>query len=89
MQYQPGKNGGVESIAICVAYERRDQLIGTLMSLFGGYSASATVGTAVMVQWPQDEQIPIGVRASKNPTNGIAEFWISHIETKRLATQSK
>ena len=89
VQYQLWRNGGVESIAIGVPYEKRDQLLGTLMSLFGGYSASTTVGTAVVYQWPQDNQIQIGARASKDLTNGILEFWINHIETKRLATQSR
>jgi hypothetical protein len=89
VQYQLGKNGGVESIAVGVPYERREQLLGTLMSLFGGYSASATVGTAVIYQWPLDNQIQISVRASKDPTNGILEFWINHIDTTRPATRSK
>jgi hypothetical protein len=89
VQYALGINGGVESIAVGVPYERRDQLLGALLSLFGSYSATGTVGTAIIYQWPQDNQIQISVRASKNPTNGILEFWINHIETKRPATQLK
>ncbi len=89
IQYHLGKEGGVEEVAIGVPYERRDQLLGTLLSLFGSYSAPRTVGNAVIYQWPRDNHIAISVRASKNPTNGILEFWIQHIDTAKIVAPSK
>jgi hypothetical protein len=89
LQYHLGKDGGVESIAVGVPYERRDQLLGVLLSLFGSYSATRTVGTAIVYQWQRDNHIAINVRASKDPTNGILEFWINHIDASKSAAQSK
>ncbi|HXJ40693.1 MAG TPA: hypothetical protein VNH18_15540 [Bryobacteraceae bacterium] len=88
VQYHLGKDGGVEYIAIGVPYERRDQLLGTLLSLFGSYSAPRTVGTAVIYHWPRDNQVTISVRASKDPTNGILEFWVSHVDTSKPTAPS-
>lgn len=89
VQYHLGTDGGVEHIAIGLPYERRDQLLGTLLSMFGAYSTTRTVGTAVIYQWPRDNRIIISVRASKDPTNGILEFWIAHIDINSLTSSPK
>ena len=89
VQYHLGKDGGVELIAVGVPYERRDQLIGTLLSLFGSYSSTSTVGQAIIYRWQRDDRIAISVKASKDPTNGILEFWINHIDPSKTIAQSK
>ena len=85
IQYHLGREGGVESIAVGVPYERRDQLLGSLYSLFGSYSATRSVGTAVVYDWQRDRQIAISVKVSKDPTNGILEFWINHIDPSKAS----
>jgi hypothetical protein len=89
VQYHLGKDGGVEIIAVGVPYERRDQLMGALLQLFGSYSSTRTVGQAIIYTWQRDGRITICVRASKDPTNGILEFWISNIDPSKISAQSK
>ncbi|MEP7244896.1 MAG: hypothetical protein ABI885_14620 [Gammaproteobacteria bacterium] len=71
VQYHFGKGLGVEYIAISVPYERREQLLGSLISLFGPYAKAVPKGTATIYAWPRDRDIAMGVRASKDPANGI------------------
>jgi hypothetical protein len=79
VQYHLGTDGGVESIAVGIPYDRREQLLGALMSQFGAYSIKRDVGAATYFRWPQDQQVRITVRVSRDPRYGIAEFWIDHI----------
>jgi hypothetical protein len=79
MQYHLGKEGGVESIAVGIPYDRREQLLGALISQFGTYSTKRDAGAATYFRWPQDQQVRITVRVSRDPRYGIAEFWIEHV----------
>jgi hypothetical protein len=78
VQYHLGKDGGVESIAVGIPYDRYQQLLGALISQFGPYAISREVGTATQFKWKLDEGVFIAVRVSRNPRYGIAEFWIAH-----------
>ena len=79
MQYALGKNGGVESIAMGVSYERRDELLGALISQFGAYATKYEIGTTFRYDWKPDQNVQIAVRVSKDPRYGIAELWILHL----------
>jgi hypothetical protein len=77
-QYHFGKNGGVEYIALSVPYERRDELLGALVSQFGAYARKSEIGATVHYDWRRDRNVGILVRVSKDPRYGIAELWITH-----------
>ena len=51
-------------------YERRDQLLGALISSFGSYSKRFVKGTATYFDWPKDNGIHLFVRASTSPSCG-------------------
>jgi hypothetical protein len=89
IQYHLGKDGGVESIAIGVPYERRDQLMGTLLSLFGGYASQRVVGSAISYYWTRDRGISLSTRSSQSPRNGILEFWIGRIASDKPSSRAK
>jgi len=89
IQYHLGKDGGVEAIAVDVPYERRDQLMGTLLSLFGGYATQRVVGSAISYYWTSDHGISLSTRSSQSPKNGILEFWISRISNDKASTRTK
>jgi len=78
IQYGLGLDGGVESIAMGFPYERREDLLGALYSQFGRTSRVDEVGTALIYRWPQDRDVEIAVRASRDPRYGILELWIFH-----------
>jgi len=78
VQYHFGKDGGVESIAIGVPYDRYQQLLGALISQFGPYAASRDVGAVTKFWWKEDQGVVIAVRVSREARYGIAEFWIGH-----------
>jgi hypothetical protein len=75
-QYHLSANGTVELIGISVPFDRRDQLLGALISAFGTYRGKMIKGVSDEYSWPADPGIKIAVRASRDPTNGILEFWI-------------
>jgi len=77
-QYHLGKSGGVEEIALSVPYERRDELLGALISQFGSYARRYEVGTSIHYDWRRDQNVAIAVRISKDSRYGIAEFWMVH-----------
>jgi hypothetical protein len=81
VQFHLGADGGVESIAVGIPYDRREQLLGALISQFGTYSIKRDVGVVTYFRWPQDQQVRITVRVSRDPRYGIAEFWIDHMVT--------
>lgn len=89
VQYHLGKDGGVEAIAVGIPYDRREQLVGALISQFGAYSLKRDVGAATYFRWPQDQQVRITVRVSRDPRYGIAEFWIDHIVSATPRTSAK
>jgi hypothetical protein len=78
----------VEYIAFGIPYERRDQLLGTLISLFGSYAATRVVGTAIIYRWPPDSGVALVVRVSKDPNNGILELWVSRISSDKPGSRS-
>lgn len=82
IQYQFGKSNEVRSVAIGVPYERREQLLGQLLALFGQYEKPVTRGTALHYYWRADRRCRIAVRASREPRNGILEFWVHVIEER-------
>jgi hypothetical protein len=83
MQYHFGKDNRVTSIAIGVPYDRREQLLGELLLAFGPYRKPYVYGTAIHYEWPSAQRARIGVRASRDPNNGMLEFWIRVVETRR------
>jgi hypothetical protein len=82
IQYHFGKHDEVESVSIGVPYERREQLLGQLLASFGQYRTPVTRGTAISYYWPADRRCSISVRASREPRNGILEFWVHVIEER-------
>jgi hypothetical protein len=57
---------------------------GSNRALLGGLSTSPLGDRGVRpvrkyFRWPQDQQVRITVRVSRDPRYGIAEFWIDHI----------
>jgi hypothetical protein len=79
IQYHFGKDGGVEGIGVSVPYDRYQQLLSVLASQFGPYSLKRDVGVATLYIWPQDGQVRMAVRVSRDPRYGIAEFWIRQV----------
>ena len=80
VQYHFGRNDEVISVAIAVPYERREQLLSELWLLFGQSAKPENVGTATRYYWPTDEHCGISVRASREPKNGILEFWVHFLD---------
>jgi hypothetical protein len=89
VQYHLGKEGGVEMIAIGVPYERRDQLLGDAMSIFGTYASTRAVGPATIYRWLTDDGITVEIRCSTSPRFGILEFWILHSAPSVAAVRTK
>jgi hypothetical protein len=63
---------------VSVPYERRDELLGALISRFGNYSKRTQVSASTYYQWPQENCLRISLRASTNPNYGILQFVISN-----------
>jgi hypothetical protein len=82
MQYHFGKDNRVTSIAIGVPYERREQLLSELLLSFGPYRKPRVYGTAIYYDWPPARRAQIGVRASRDPQNGILELWIRVVDSR-------
>jgi len=76
IEYTLDKNNEVHSVALGVPYAMREQLLGQLMSMFGRYWESSSDPVAIVYYWPADDRVRIGVRASRDPKNGILEFWV-------------
>lgn len=89
VQYHLGKDGGVESIAVGIPYDRYQQLLGALVSQFGPYAVTRQVGTATGFWWKEDQGIVIAVRISREPRYGIAEFWVGHASSSRGKSPTK
>jgi hypothetical protein len=88
--YHMGKGDVVEGIEIAFPYERRDQLLGVLLSLFGAYTQMVVnQGLAVIYRWPHDNGITVTVRTSTNPTNGILEFGVARWSSAQKASQTR
>lgn len=83
MQYHFGKNNRVTSIGIGVPYERREQLLSELLLAFGPYRKPYVYGTAIHYDWPATQRAQIGVRASRDPKNGMLELWIGVVESRQ------
>ena len=79
VEYHLGKNNEVRSAALGVPYAMREQLLGQLTAMFGRYWESPLNSVAVSYYWPADDRVRISVRASRDPKNGILEFWVSVI----------
>jgi hypothetical protein len=77
VHYYLDKNDRVENIAISIPYDQHQQLLGVLIAQFGRYSQAADIGVITHYWWKEDQQIRIGLRVSKDPRYGIAEFTIS------------
>jgi hypothetical protein len=89
VQYHLGENGGVEMIGVEVPYERRDQLVGAAVSMFGAYASARAVGGVTIYRWPADDGITIEIRCSTEPRFGILEFWINRSQPNGVAVRSK
>jgi hypothetical protein len=83
MQYHFSKDNRVTSIAIGMPYERREQLLSELLLAFGPYRKPYVYGTAIHYIWPATQRAQIGVKASRDPKNGMLELWIRVVETRR------
>jgi hypothetical protein len=79
VEYHLGTNNEVRSVALGVPYAMREQLLGQLSSMFGRYWESSSDPVALSYRWPVDDRVYISVRASRDPKNGILEFWVSLI----------
>lgn len=82
VQYHFGKNNEVIAIAYGLPYERREQLLGQLLLLFGPYRKPYVEETSLNYDWPADRRVAIAVRASREPKNGILEFWLHLVPTR-------
>jgi hypothetical protein len=69
--------GRLNTVGVALRFEQREQLLGTLTSLFGPYR-EVSERFAILYVWPRDHEVSISVRASRDPVNGILEFWIHH-----------
>jgi hypothetical protein len=79
VQYHLGKSNEVRYVALGVPYAMREQLLGQLTAMFGRYWESSSDPLAISYYWPADDRVRISVRASRDPKNGILEFWVSVI----------
>lgn len=89
IQYHFGADNEVESIALSLPYERREQVMEALIGMFGAYARVHEEGTARIYTWQPDRDIVLGVRASRNPTYGILEVWIRHVGSDGSSSRSK
>jgi len=80
IQYHLGTDGGVEKIAVGIPYERREQLLGALISQFGRYASARSIGDTIIYAWQADQNVAITVRASRDPQYGILEFWVGRVD---------
>ena len=78
VQYGIGKWNTVDIVGVNVPYERRDELLGVLISRFGNYSKRAQVGASTYYEWPQENCLRMTLRASTSPSYGILQFVISN-----------
>jgi hypothetical protein len=77
-----GKDNQVGSIAFGMPYERREQLLAELLLLFGPYQKTVERETALIYVWPAHGRLRIAVRATREPKNGILEFWVENEEVR-------
>jgi hypothetical protein len=78
VDYGLGKWNTVDVVGINVPYERRDELLGVLISRFGNYSKRIQVGASTYYEWPQEICLRMSLRASTAPNYGILQFVISN-----------
>jgi len=71
------KDDRVETIAISIPYDQYQHLLGVLISQFGRYTQVSDIGAMTHYWWKDDQQVRVGLRVTKDPRYGIAEFWIS------------
>lgn len=77
VQYHLGKSNEVRSVALGVPYAMREQLLGQLTAMYGRYWESSSDPVAISYHWPADNRVRMSVRASRDPKNGILEFWVT------------
>ena len=68
----------IDIVGVNVPYERRDELLGVLISRFGNYSKRAQVGASTYYEWPQENCLHMTLRASTSPNYEILQFVISN-----------
>jgi hypothetical protein len=78
VQYGIGKWNTFDIVGVNVPYERRDELLGVLISRFGNYSKRAQVGASTYYGWPQENCLQMSLRASTSPNYGILQFVVSN-----------
>jgi hypothetical protein len=89
LQYHFGIDGHVDQIEVHVAYENREQLIGTMISQFGSSYINRDYGSTENRYWRVDGRTYIGLRMSREPQYGIAEFFVIHSTTNQPAMGAK
>jgi len=90
LQYHFGIDGHVDQIEVHVAYENREQLVGTMISQFGSTYIKRDCGSSTECRyWSVDGKTYIGLRMSREPRYGIAEFFVIRSTTNRPATVAK
>jgi hypothetical protein len=77
VEYGLDKDDRVSVVAVKFAYERRDQLLGALISQFGAFSGKGIKGTTTWYAWPNDRGLSMSVYVSTSPLFGILELVIS------------
>jgi hypothetical protein len=65
----------LESITVGFAYDRKEHVLGALISAFGAATATGTKGTKTFNCWKRDAKIALCFWASKEAKHGIA--WIT------------
>jgi hypothetical protein len=83
MQYPFSKYNRVISLGIGVPYDRREQLLSELLLAFGPSRKPYVYGSAIHYDWPATQHAQIGVRASRDPKNGMLELWIRDVQSRR------
>jgi len=89
LQYHFGSDGGVDQIEVHIAYENREELIGTMISQFGTGYLKRDYGSTESRFWSVDGKTYVGLRVSREPRYGIAEFFVIHSTTKLPAAVAK
>jgi hypothetical protein len=69
--YGFGEQDEVVVVAASFPYERRDQLLGTLIATFGADAQQSARGQQVRYDWHSDAGVAVSVVASKKPKHGI------------------
>lgn len=81
------ENDRVESVTLSFPYERKDELMGALLSLCGHAGRRVTRGRSHLNVWGDDYGILISLKTTIEAQNGIA--WLQISRTERPAAKPR